>query len=330
MIWILLGALIIGALFLSAFYSGAETGLYCANRVRLHLSAQQKDPRGLRLAALMTDERSVLIATLVGVNVMDFTATYAVAYLFNDVMKLSNRQVELYTVSIVAPTIFVFATVLPKNLFQLFADRLMLAGSGLLWLSDRVFRLTGAVWCLGGISRWVDRMTADPASDISAFDPRMRVAVLLQESLAGRAHSSDQSELIDRVLQLSEMSLQSVMISAGRVTTIPASANRMELVRIAKLTTYTRIPVHGSQRRQIIGVINVDHVLASEGWHTVGERAEPMLRLGPYDTVAHALARLQQGNHKMAVVVEGQGPMLGIVTLRTLLELVVGGLSIGD
>ena len=254
----------------------------------------------------------------------------SVAFLFNELLELSNHEVEFYTVVLVAPALFVFANVVPKQLFQIHPDRMMLAGSWLLWWAYRLFSWTGAVWCLRTLASQINRWTTDPAADLSGFDPRMKMAVLLQESLAGKAHATDHTELIERVLQLSEMSVQSVMISAGRVTSIAHNANRSDLFRLARAATYSRLPVHGTSRRQIVGMINVDELLAADDWSSVSEKMEPAMRLRPYETVASALVALRGRGQRLAVIAEGDGPILGIVTLRTLLELVVGGLAIGQ
>ncbi len=327
MSWLLAGTVLAATLFLSAFYSGAETGLYCANRVRLHVRAKQHDPRALRLAELFADTPRTLLVTLLGVNLADCLFTNAAAWCFDELLLFSEHEVEFYTIALVAPLVFVFANVLPKGVFQLRADRFMLASSRLLALSERLFRLTGVIWVLRQLAELMNRWLMDPDTEPAALDPKRKVAMLLQESLAGPALEAEQSELIDRVLQLSEMSLQSVMISAGRVVAIGTAAGREELIRIARNTTHARLPVYGHNRRHIVGVVSVNDLLAADDWKTIGDRVEPVMRLGPYDTVASALSALRQSGQELALVAEGNGPMLGIVTLRALLELLVGGLG---
>jgi CBS domain containing-hemolysin-like protein len=327
MILILVAVVLVSTLFLSAFFSGTETGLYCANRVRLHLGVQQRDNRAIRLTALFTDLPRTLLVTLVGVNLADYLFTNTVAWTFDEVLALSDAEVEFYTIALVAPVVFVFANVIPKSVFQLQADRLMLLSSGLLSAADRLFRLTGVLAVLRSIAEAVNRLVMDPAADAPILDPKRKVVMLLQESLAATTPPVEQSELIDRVLQLSEMSLQSVMISASRVVSIASSATRQDLVRAARNVSHARLPVHGTNRRQIVGIINVNDALAADEWRTVGERAKPALCFAPYDTVAAALAGMQQSGHEMAVVAERDGQMTGIVTLRTLLELLLGGMA---
>ena len=58
----ILSLLIAGGLFLSGFFSGAETGLYRINRLRLHLDSKRSDPRALRLSQVLSDEQGALSA----------------------------------------------------------------------------------------------------------------------------------------------------------------------------------------------------------------------------------------------------------------------------
>ena len=81
MSWVAIGVIIVVALFLSGFFSGAETGLYCVDRLRLHLGVRQRNPRSLRLAGVFDDEQGALSVTLIGTKsyrrtCFDCTPTY--------------------------------------------------------------------------------------------------------------------------------------------------------------------------------------------------------------------------------------------------------------
>ncbi|MEK6676856.1 MAG: CNNM domain-containing protein [Planctomycetota bacterium] len=325
-VWLIVGLIVVG-LFLSAFFSGAETGLYCANRLRLQLRAQQREPAALRLAAVLADERGTLAVTLVGVNVADYVLSGSVAYLFDNFLMLSDADAELYTIGILAPVVFVFANVIPKNLFFLHADSLMLRGSWLLSLFDHLFRLTGVIWCLARLAEFLERFTGVRRSRGHALDPRHRMATLLRESLVGQPVGGDS---VERLLQLSEVPLQTVMVPARLVTAIPATGNREDLERAAQTTVHSRLPVHGAHRRNIIGFVRIDDLLGSDGWRFVRDQLEPAISLTPDETIASAISTLQSSGHEMAIVAEHDGPMLGTVTLRNLLELVVGALAADD
>jgi len=324
MMWVWASVAVLVGLLGSGFFSGCETGLYCVNRLRVQLGVQQRNPKLLRLSALLDREQETLSMILSGTNLMNFVITTAVAFLFADVLYWSAADTELYTVLLVTPVVFVFGEVVPKNLFQLHADRLMPQGSWLLQLADSVFRATGIVWLLTRLNRAAARFFGPATSLRTVTAPKRRMTMLLREALVGQAYGEHQSDLIDRVVRLSETPVRAVMVPHQRVVGVPATADRRELVRFARQSGYARCPVYGKRRSEIIGVIKVDELLRGDGWRTVGERLAAVTTLRPQQTVASAIAHMKQGGGEFGVVKDQAGQMVGVVTLRDLLEEVVG------
>ena len=328
MMWLTIIAVMLVGLGLSAFFSGAETGIYCLSRLRLHLAVQRLDSKALRLAGVLDDDAEALAVTLIGTNLANYITTTACAFMFVDLIGVSEIDTELYTVAILTPIVFVFGEVVPKTLFQQHADRFMLRGSGLLAVSNRLFRLTGALWCFTRLAACATRLASGGhLQDPTSLAPKRRVAILLQDALAGETLGEDQTELIDRVCQLSETPVHAVMVPRDHVTIIAAKADRRELVRVARRTTRARLPVYDLHRTHIIGLVEVDELLQVDNWTTVREHLQPAMSVSPHEPVASAMARLQAAGRQMAVVTDRSGLMLGIVTLRDLLGEVVGELA---
>ena len=328
--WLIVIGVILLGLLLSAFFSGAETGIYCMSRPRLHLAARRADPKALRLERMLDDEPEALCVTLIGTNLMNYITTTACAFMFAELIGFSELNTELYTVALLTPIVFVFGEVVPKNLFRLHADTLMPRGGWLLAASNRLFRWTGAVGCLtrlAAAASWAaaDRRLADPASR----GPKRRVALLLQDALAGNPLGQDQSELIDRVCQLSETPVHVAMVPRNRVVGIAASADRRDLLRLARRTPHAQLPVFDPRPRHIIGLVTVDDLLRAGDWATLGDRVEPALRLSPHDMVPSAITRMRRADCELAIVTDRSGQMLGVVTLRDLLAEIVGELGDG-
>ena len=326
MSWVLVSAVIAIGLLLSAFFSGAETGLYCVNRVRLHLGVQRREASAIRLVKVLGDEQGALSLTLVGTNVANYITTAAVAFLFADLLGCGELDTELYTVAILTPVVFVFGEVVPKSLFQLHADRLMAAGSRMLLSADWLLRATGINWCFKLLAGAIHRLAGGYRKERRTSAPKRRIAMLLHEALAGKALADDHSELIDRVCQFSETPLHAVMVPRNGVNVISAKTQRRDLVRMARRVRHARLPVFDTRRRHIVGVAKVDELLRNDDWSAVGEQLQPVLTVSPHETVAAATAYLQTKGRKIAVVTDRGGLMLGIVTLQDLMEEVVGEL----
>lgn len=329
MTWAILAAIILLGLFFSAFFSGAETGLYCINRLRLHLGVQSGDAVAIRLASVIDDDNSALSVTLIGTNIANYITTSAAVYALADLAGFTETDAELYTILLLTPVVFVFGEVVPKNLFRLHADTLLRRGHRLLALSNGIFRLTGIVWCLARLATAINHFAAGDEHRAASLAPKRRVAAMLQEALVDNSFGKDQSDLIDRVCRLSEVQLHRLMIPRSRVTVIHARADRRELMRIVRRTGHARLPVFETDRRRIVGVIRVDRLLQSDDWTTVREHMRSVVGFGPHETVAAAMSHLQRARRGMAVVCDDGGRMLGIVVLKDLVSEVVGSLPDG-
>lgn len=327
MTWMLVITAAVLGLFLSGFFSGAETGLYRVDRLRLYLGVQRRDPWACRLSPLLEDEPGILCVTLVGTNVANYIATSAVAVLCADLLGLSDTSTEIYTVAFVTPIVFVFAEMVPKNLFQFHADTLMARGSRLLAISNRLLRITGVVWCLTRLSRAINHVAGLQPKQVAALGSKRRVADLLREALAGTRASQEQNDLIERVCQMSDTQIHSVMVPRNRVTVIRSSADRRELIRTVRRTPVTRLPVYQSDRRRMVGVVKVDTLLRENDWTTVGDKMQKAKTISPHTSVASAITELQRARRGLAIVTDRGGQLLGIVTLRDLLREVVGELA---
>ncbi len=324
MTWALVIAIGFLGLLSSGFFSGCETGLYCLNRLRVQLGVQQGDVRRLRLAKLLENEQQTLTSLLIGTNFSNYVVTTAVAFLFAELLQVGKTNTELYTVLLVTPAVFVFGEVVPKNVFRLHADGLMPRGSLLLSATDWVFRASGIVWLLTKLTGSANRLFGGTTSLRAITAPKRHMTMLLQEALVGQVHGEHQSDLIDRVVRLSETPVRAVMVPRQRVVGVPATADRRELTSFARQTGYARCPVYGKRKLQIVGVIKVDELLRSDSWRTVGERLGRVTTLRPQDTVASAIAHMKHGGVEFGVVCDQAGQMVGVVTLRDLLEEVVG------
>lgn len=328
MMWFMVIVLMMIGLFLSGFFSGSETGLYCVNRLRLELGVKKMDVRAQRLVHILEDEAGALSVTLIGTNVMNYLTTTAAAFLFAELVGLGETDTELYTVVVLTPIVFVFGEVVPKNLFQLYADQLLPRWSWLLALANWICRMTGCVWLLKKLTTLVQRIIGIDETSDPVVTPKWRIAALLQEALADQSWGQHQSTLIDRVCQLSETPLHVAMVPKNRVTVISAQSDNRELVRIVRRTGHARLPVFDQHRTRVIGLIKVDDLLQSRDWEQVGERVSPITAMQPHVTVANAISRMQSTRINMAVVTDHGGRMLGIITLNDLLKEIVGDMDV--
>jgi len=322
--WIILAAVFIVA---SGFYSGSETGAYCINRIRLRLRADTGDRRAVMLRRLLADEQGLLVSVLIGTNLSNYLTTVCVAYIFTTHYFAEGRA-ELYTTLIVAPVIFVFGEVLPKNLYQRHADRLVRGSMWPLVGSYFVCRALGLIGLLKGINRVLIRALSPSETDESELvHPRQEVVALLREGLGHGVLSEQQSLSVERVMRLQHVRVGHAMIPRSRTAVVQLDAGRERLLELIGQHDFSRLPVCTADPRRIVGVVNVYDVLQADAQATVEQLMHPPLRARPEESVMACLVRMQRARQPMAVVETEGGRAVGIVTIKDLVEEIVGELA---
>ena len=129
-------------------------------------------------------------------------------------------------------------------------------------------------------------------------------------------------------MNLSAVRVDSVMIPRSRAATVPSDIPRDEFLRVARMAHFSRLPVYRGDARRIIGVVNVYNVLTDRHAQPVAEHVRPPVTLAEHVTVSAALLKLQRTREAMAIVVDRTDHCVGILTLKDLVEEVVGDLEV--
>ncbi len=322
---LVIGAIV--ALALSAFFSGTETGIYCLNRVRLNVRNAREHPGARRLTSLMQRPRELVITTLVGANVAEYTATVCVTALLLHVAAARNLA-EIYATAILTPLILVFGGVIPKDWFQRQADRLMYPlALPLTWCWCAV-RWIGLMWVLDRLTQYLIRRI-DPSGVTAETDllPRARVRRLLSEGAASGGLSTFQRDTLERVMDISRVRVGNVMVPRRRAAIVSIDIPRSDLLRIARMAHFSRLPVYRDDPRRIVGIVNVYDVLTDEEEKPIADYVQEITALHAAETVPAALLKLQKARQVMAIVTDRAGNCLGLFTMKDLVEEIVGDLE---
>ena len=310
----------------SGFYSGSEMGLYCLNRIRLRLRAERGEARSARsLLRIANRQQETVLAILLGTNLANYLLTVATAALLAGAFNIRPSRVEFYTAAILSPLIFVIGDVVPKNWFQMEADRLMYKCASLLRASVMFFRATGILWLLHGATRIVARLAGHDERE-DWHGPRAEVVGLLREGAAEGALTEEQTRIVERVMNLSGIDVGSIMVPRRRVATVPIDATRHVFEQIVRGHNYSRMPVISRDRKTIVGIVNVYDVLADETGAGVEAWLQEPLAIRARDSAASALVHLQRARATMAIVTDPRRGFVGIVTLKDVVEEIFGEL----
>jgi CBS domain containing-hemolysin-like protein len=320
---------IVGLIALSAFFSGSETGFYRLSRFRLRLGVEQKRPFFRTLSNLIREGQSLVMAILIGNNLVNYLLTSIVTLIF--FRRLSDQRLaELYTTVLVTPILFVFGEMIPKILFYHWADILIPRLTWLLWFSHKVFTLTGAVAALRWLSDRITRLfhlSSDTATAVDATQ-RHQVSQIIHETREEGLLSDVQREMIERLLKIPNVLLQSLMIPIRDVEKIVVQTNRSMLLKHLAETVHALQPVF-LPGGEVIGYVSIYDVLGGEQeFSDLRSFVRPIVPLAPTCSAIDAMNTLCRKREKIALIQSPQSKQpLGIITLTDLVEELTGELS---
>ncbi len=318
--------LVLVALFVlfAGYYSGVETGSYSLSRLKLRYRVEQGFSGAKILSRLLTNRQRFICVILVGHNLFVYLATALTTRLYRG--HYSPHLAEIVSVITLAPIIFIFAEVLPKNIFREYANTLMYLATPVLSFSSKVFGpvvalLQGVVWFWNRLLK---------------ISQRQEAAVLTRESLRfyfleGRDAgilTSYQDLLARNIMALGGVSVGRAMVSLSRVVAVETSWDYERIKDLARSTNFSRFPVYQNARHNIIGIINIYDLLWGNG---VGKSVQDFLRpaifIGQDTSVAAGLYQLRRARQPMGIVINKAGRAVGIVTIKDLVEEIVGELE---
>jgi CBS domain containing-hemolysin-like protein len=320
-VYIAIGVTLLG-LVLSALYSGLETGLYTVNKIRLDVRASSGVVRAKRLLTLLNKPTRMLAVLLVCNNIANYLASYGVARLLKETSLEPWESIGVNAL-VMIPILFIFGEVLPKDLFRSHTDTWTYRYSLPLSWSDKILWWTGVVPIVSGIGQ-LARFVLGTENTIEP-SPRRRFGLLFKEGLEGGVLSDEQITLADRVLAMKTLTVRSEMVPWTRVRCIGTNISMSRRTAAICTTTHTRLPAVDANGL-VVGVLPVLGALLSPESDTSSLLKEPLF-ISPETSVRDALHALRERDVAMAIVTSQSKKPIGIVTLKDLVEPIVGELA---
>ncbi len=315
-------------LLLSFILSGMEAGVFALSRLRIRQQMRAGRLSARVLYNFLEHPENFLWTILVGNTLANFLILGWLVVRLHDAL----GQYRVWFVVVFSIIVFFFYTffdLLPKMVFRMFPNRLCL-------LLARPFRvvhwtLRPLVALVETFSRVLLRIRGARIFTGHLFGNREELRLVMQES--GQAFTSEERLMINRVLNLQNLTARQVMIPLPRTVSIGASAPVSEAMALCRDRNVARLPVWEKRGdiERIIGFIALNDVLYRldlAAGKPVSEYVRPVLFLDENVRLETALRRMQRGGHRLAVVLGHDRRETGIVTLQDVLKTIFGEVSL--
>ncbi len=307
--------LLICLLFLSGFFSSAETALFSISKTKtLHIA--KKGGKLLQLIKKMKDDPHKLLSTiLIGNNIVNVGAAALATSLSLGIFP--NHAVG-FTTGIMTFFILVFGEVLPKSIAT--RNNIFIAKIAIFpiyWLSILFFPFLAFLNFIPKLTGRIKKPPGVTEEELMTF-----VEVVEEEGEI----KEEEKELIYNIFELDDTNVSEIMTPRTDMFVVEAK-EKLRLDSIIQ-SGFSRIPVIEENIDHVIGILNIKDLFM----HQVKSSKEIDIRkimTKPYfvpenkklDNLLHQFKKIK---HHMAIVVDEYGGVSGLITLEDTLEEIVG------
>ncbi len=306
----------------SGFFAGMETGVISMNRLRLLHRARLGSKNAQLLSGYLRQPDRLLCTTLVGCNLMSVILSTLAADMGAPFGSAGISAAAALTTLL----LLLFGEFLPKSWFASRPLRRCVPAAPLLRFCELLFLPVSRL--LMGATCWIKGDTWKGRRQLF-FVTRENLRWLAKDSEAGGQISPLENLMIGRVLSLQLKTAAEVMTPFAEVNTLRSDARLADAADLARESHHTKFPVMDEAHSRCIGVLNVRDVLARM-MDAPDSRVQSYVRqplyVKPEVRADDVLPVLRRSRHKIALVRDRSGNILGIITVAGILRFIVGKL----
>ncbi len=320
--------LLVGCVFLSAFFSSSETAFVSLQRIRLeHMVNNQVRGAGL-VARLISRPERLLSTILLGNNLVNTAAAVLATAL---AVSAWGQQGILFAIVMLTVVILVFAETTPKTIANRHPERLSLLYARPIEVVSWVF--TPFVFLLSWITAGITRLaggTPISRSVVNEEEIRTMISVGHKEGTV----EETEAKMLHRVFDFGDKPAREVMVPRPEVIWVEKGTSIREFLRIYTETPLSRFPVYEETTDNVVGILSVKDVLMAQtkekndNGDTIDGLIRPAYFAPESKRISELFSEMRDENYRMAVIIDEHGGTAGIISLSRLLEEIVG--AVGD
>ncbi|MBI5144428.1 MAG: HlyC/CorC family transporter [Candidatus Omnitrophica bacterium] len=314
--------LLIILLALAALTAASETAIIAVSRLKLRrLSLGGSKAAKIILKILEAPEKffgTILVAN----NIVDVLIASIVTAMM--IALLGEEGKGVFFATVIVTFLIIVSEVAAKTLAAKHSEKLSLFLARPVQILIHIFSplvkilaviVNAIVNFIGG------EVTAKP-SLVTEDDIRVLIKAGEEETL-----HKEKYKMLSRVFDFSEAVTKNVMTPKSDVVSIDVNASLDAILSKVLESGYSRLPVYKDSPDNIIGIINMKDLLnlsINRNLLVLQDIVYPATFIPNHKKVTELLKEFQKGHTHLAIVVDQEGKMEGLVTLEDLLEEIVG------
>jgi Mg2+/Co2+ transporter CorB len=316
---------IIFLLFISAFFSGVETAMMSLNRYRLKHLVKENNKGAIRADKLLKRPDRLLGVILIGNNFVNILAASLTTVLCLNLFGDSGVVIGSIVLTLF---ILVFAEITPKTFAALNSEKVALPASLTLKYLQKILR--PLVLFVNFFSNFFMRLLGTKETTINEDLSPEELKSVLENS--GDLIPKKYQDMLISVLELDKVSVDEVMTQRSEVIGIDINQAVENILSNLQNNQKDFLPVYDESLDNLRGVIDlygITSFLSNEdkSIESLIESLDEAYFIPENTPLSTQLFNFQKNKKTVAVVIDEYGSVKGIVTIKDVLEEIVGELA---
>lgn len=308
---------------LSAFFSASETAMMSLNRYRLRHLARAKHPAAIRTQTLLDRPDRLIGIILLGNNFVNIVASTIATVI---AMRLYGEDGVAIAATIMTIIMLLFVELTPKTLGVLHSQPIAFFSAYVYGPLIRMFYpvVWAATLAANGMLSML-RLRPKHETQQHLSQEELRSVVNEAGALIPRRHK----QMLLGILDLEKVTVDDVMIPRNEIVGIDLDRDWPDVLALITSTQHARLPMYHGDINNVVGIVHIRNILRPL---TSGQlNKEDLIRVArepyfvPQGTSLNAqLLSFQRQKRRIGLVVDEYGEIVGLVTLESILEEIVG------
>ena len=321
---LVLSLTLVSLLIISGFFSGSETGMMAANKIKLKNLSKKSKRSAKRALTLLKRPDQLLSAILVGNNFANILASAIVTIMM---INYFGGNVLLGSI-ILTIVILIFSEITPKTIATIKPESFATKSSFILNILVKIFKplifLTNFLSILILKIFKLDEKDATLNDNLNTEELR----TLLDES--GDLIPKQYRKMLSSVLGMEELVVEDIMIPTSEIIGIDISKNYERATKTIESTDYTRLPVYDESIDNLVGILHLkDSHAFLEQFHLNNKNNLSKLLQDTYFVSQSTLLMKQlreflANNQSVALVVDEYGEIEGLISVEDIFKEITG------
>ncbi|MCH8061103.1 MAG: HlyC/CorC family transporter [Chloroflexi bacterium] len=317
----------IALLVFSAFFSSSEAAFLSVQRTRLSHMVNMGVPGAKRVEEMIDKPERLLSTILLGNNLVNVAFASIMTLFFVGLFEEGQEGTGVLVATAVGTGILlIVGEIVPKTIAVHHPERiaflyarplkgveyLMLPIVVILdWTTHRLNTLLGGANTRESITEGELRTLIDIGEAEGTFEPA-------------------EAEMLENVFRFGDRQVREVMTPRTEIVSLGRGATLREFLSLYSLHSHTRFPVYRDDEDNVIGIISSKDILKAMSTRGIGQDdsvtdvIRDALFMPETKLISELFDEMRHSGNQMAILVDEYGGLSGLVTLKRLVEEVVG------